>query len=309
LLEGHAAQILDQGRPPSYPQSLAAVTRLAFDRLRADDQVSADLAAICAFLAPEPIPAGWLTTAAAYLPSRLTDNAAFPIVWGQVLAHLSRSALASIDGSALVMHRLTQAIIRSHLTPYQATTFQALAQEMLAANHPGDPDTPANWPGWARLLPHLLAFDSATHTADLRTLAADAARYLVRRGGEVLHEALDAQEVGNVGRMLATLSSRPEAAHMPTDGVKWETSWAAAQTVTAVPDSGMRLVPDDFTIHVQDGVAWAEGLGRISNRSGAERLVRMSWVLVREQGQWMIVQSHASLPVTDAEIFKLETGC
>jgi hypothetical protein len=31
--------------------------------------------------------------------------------------------------------------------------------------------------------------------------------------------------------------------------------------------------------------------------------------MVREQGQWVIVQSHASLPVQDAEIFKLETGC
>ena len=34
----------------------------------------------------------------------------------------------------------------------------------------------------------------------------------------------------------------------------------------------------------------------------------MSCVLVREQGQWVIVQSHASLPVQDAEIFTLETG-
>ena len=31
-------------------------------------------------------------------------------------------------------------------------------------------------------------------------------------------------------------------------------------------------------------------------------------VLVREHGQWVIVQSHASLPVQDAEIFKLATG-
>jgi hypothetical protein len=34
----------------------------------------------------------------------------------------------------------------------------------------------------------------------------------------------------------------------------------------------------------------------------------MSVVLVREHGQWVIVQSHASLPVQDAEIFKLATG-
>jgi len=129
-----------------------------------------------------------------------------------------------------------------------------------------------------------------------------------RRVLAVLHEMLDAQELGAMGRVLATLSSRPEAAHMATDGVKWETSWEAAQAVTAVPGDGMRMVPDHFTAHIQGGVAWAEGFARISNRSGAERVVRMTYVFVREQGEWVIVQSHASLPVRDAEIFNLETG-
>ena len=129
-----------------------------------------------------------------------------------------------------------------------------------------------------------------------------------RRILAVLHEMLDAQEVGSVGRVLDTLSSGPEAAHMATDGVKRETSWEAAHAVTAVPGDGMRLVGDQFNIHLQGGVAWAEGLGRISNQSGAERPVRMSCVLVREGGQWVIVHSHAALPVRDGEIFKLETG-
>src|SRR5215831_632860 len=123
----------------------------------------------------------------------------------------------------------------------------------------------------------------------------------------VLHEMLDAQEVGNVGRVLDTLSGGPEAAHMATDGVKWETSWEAAHAVTAVPGDGMRMVADQFEIHLQGGVAWAEVLARISNQSGAERLVRMTYVLIREGGKWVIVQSHASLPVRDGEIFKLET--
>lgn len=124
----------------------------------------------------------------------------------------------------------------------------------------------------------------------------------------VIYEMLDAQELGNVGRVLDTLSDRPEAAHMATDGIKWETSREAAQAVTAVPGDGLRLVAGQFDIHLQGGVAWAEGLGRITNQSGAERPVRMSVVLVREHGQWVIVQSHASLPVQDAEIFKLATG-
>jgi hypothetical protein len=129
-----------------------------------------------------------------------------------------------------------------------------------------------------------------------------------RRVLAVLYEMLDAQELGNVGRVLDTLSDRPGAAHMATDGIKWETSREAAQAVTAVPGDGLRLVADHFDIHLQGSVAWAEGLGRIINENGAERPVRMSGVLVREHGQWVIVQSHASLPVQDAEIFKLATG-
>jgi hypothetical protein len=129
-----------------------------------------------------------------------------------------------------------------------------------------------------------------------------------RRVLAVIHEMLDAQELGNVGRVLDTLSDRPEAAHMATDGVKWETSSEATQAVTALPGDGLRLVVGHFDVHLQGGVAWAEGLGRIINQSGAERPVRMSGVLVREHGQWVIVQSHASLPVQDAEIFKLATG-
>lgn len=120
----------------------------------------------------------------------------------------------------------------------------------------------------------------------------------------VIYELLDAQEAGNVGRMRATLSDRPEAAHMATDGLRWETSNEAANAVTAVP-AGLRLVPGHFDVHLQGGVAWAEGLGRIINTSGDERPVRMTGVLVREQGRWKMVQSHASLPVQDADIFKL----
>src|SRR5450756_282265 len=61
LLRTRAAELLSEGKPPSYPGTLAAVTRLAYDRLRAQDEQAADIAEICAFLAPEPVPAQWFT--------------------------------------------------------------------------------------------------------------------------------------------------------------------------------------------------------------------------------------------------------
>ena len=81
------------------------------------------------------------------------------------------------------MHRLTQAILRDRLTPAQAAATRARTEAILAASDPGDPDNPATWPRWARLMPHLLAADlAATDNPGLRQLACHACRYLLARG-------------------------------------------------------------------------------------------------------------------------------
>jgi Tetratricopeptide repeat/NB-ARC domain len=183
LLGDRAGEVLDQGRPSSYRTSLAAVTVLALERLRAENPAAADLAVICAFLAPEPIPADWFAQAAAELPAALAGRAGDPVAWPLVLARLGQSALARVERDGLRMHRLTQAIIRSHLPSDRADETRGMAEEILAANAPGDTDAPGRWPVWARFLPHLLAVDPGiSDNADLRRAATNAARYLRLRG-------------------------------------------------------------------------------------------------------------------------------
>ena len=183
LVGSRAGQLLEEGRPSSYPRSLAAVTVLALDRLRGQDPAAAEVAGVCAFLAPEPVPAEWFPGAAVELPAVLAGKAADPVAWRQVLARVSRSALARVDQDGLLMHRLTQAIIRSCLPPQQAAATRARAEAVLAASGPGDTDAPGTWPAWARLLPHLLALGpAATGNPGLRWLACCAARYLIVRG-------------------------------------------------------------------------------------------------------------------------------
>ena len=183
LVGSRAAQLLGEGRPSSYPRSLAAVTVLALDRLAGQDRAAAQVAGVCAFLAPEPVPAQWFPGAAAELPAVLAGRVADPVAWRQVLGRVSRSALARADSGGLLMHRLTQAIIRSSLPPEQAAATRAVAEAIVAASSPDDTDSPGTWPAWARLLPHLLALDpAATGNPDLRDLACDAARYLIMRG-------------------------------------------------------------------------------------------------------------------------------
>jgi TIR domain/Tetratricopeptide repeat/NB-ARC domain len=191
LLSTRAVEILGEGHPPSYPRALAAATRLAADRLAAEDPAAADLLALCAFLAPEPVPATLIASAAKALPEPLAARAADAVVFRRLLAVISRSALARIDRDSLQMHRLTQAILRDQLAPEQMAATRARAEAILAAGHPADLTDPATWPAWARLLPHLLAADLAnTADLDLRDLACDAARYLVKRGDSRGSQAL-----------------------------------------------------------------------------------------------------------------------
>ena len=183
LLRTRAGQLLAQGAPGSYPRSLAAAAGLIADRLARQDPAAAELASVCAFLAPEPIPESLFTAAAGVLPGELAARAADPLAWRQTLAHLTRQSLARIDHRGLQMHRLTQAILRERLTPAQATATRRYAEALLAASNPGDPPNPVTWPRWARLTPHVLAADlAATDSPALRELAVYTCFYLLERG-------------------------------------------------------------------------------------------------------------------------------
>jgi DNA-binding XRE family transcriptional regulator/tetratricopeptide (TPR) repeat protein len=183
LLQARAGPLLDQAAPGSHPRSLAAATGLTAARLAADDPAAAELASLCAFLAPDPIPEELFTGAPGILPGELAGPAADPLAWRQTLASLARQSLARIDHRGLQMHRLTQAILRDRLTPAQAAATRNQAEAVLAAGDPGDPDDPATWPAWSRLMPHLLAADLAgTGNPGLRQLACHGCRYLIARG-------------------------------------------------------------------------------------------------------------------------------
>ena len=183
LLHTQAGQLLSEGVPGSYPRSLAAATQLAVNRLAGEDPPSAELASLCAFMAPEPIPNDLFTSAASILASDLAVRVANPLAWRQTLAHLTRQSLVRVDHRGLLMHRLTRAILRDRLTPEEAAATRARTEAILAASHPGSSEDPATWPAWTRLMPHLLAADlTATTSSDLRQLACDASAYLVFRG-------------------------------------------------------------------------------------------------------------------------------
>ena len=183
LLQTQAGQLLDQGSPESYPRSLAATAQLLADRLGQSDPVAAQLADLCSFLAPEPIPETLFTSAATELPGELAARSADPMAWRQTLARLTQHSLARIDQRGIQLHRLTQAILRDRLSAARFAATRECCEAVLAASDPRSPDDPATWQKWAQLMPHLLAADlAATDNSDLRQMACNACLYLLRRG-------------------------------------------------------------------------------------------------------------------------------
>jgi transcriptional regulator with XRE-family HTH domain len=183
LLQTRAGQLLDRAVPGTYPQSLAAATAVTAARLAAHDPAAAELASLCAFLAPDPIPGDVFTNAAGMLPGSLAARAADPLAWQQTLANLAGQSLVRVDQRGLQMHRLTQAIVRDQLTPAEAAAARRCAEAILAASDPGDPPNPETWARWAQLMPHVLAADlAATDNPALRELVRRACWYLIERG-------------------------------------------------------------------------------------------------------------------------------
>lgn len=183
LLARTPAEVLDEGRPLSYPGSLARSVRVALATLTAADPAAAQLLGLCGFLAPEPIPVAWFPTAAraGVLPEPLATTAGAPLAYRRALGLLSRYGLVKLGDGQLGVHRLTQSLLRADDPDPDHTA--TVVGRVLARLDPGDPDDPGTWPAWADLLPHLRVLDlTGTDDDQLAWQACEASVYLLRRG-------------------------------------------------------------------------------------------------------------------------------
>ena len=89
-------------------------------------------------------------------------------------------------------------------------------------------------------------------------------------------ELIDAQNAGDAERLRPLLSERPDSVHIGTDAGEWWTSKELFDAAAADGDGDIQVVTDDLHVHVQGDVAWVEGRGRFTTRSGGERPVRMT---------------------------------
>jgi tetratricopeptide (TPR) repeat protein len=185
MLQTRPEQLLAEGTPRPYSQSLAAVIGITADELWQEDPSAAQLVELCAFFAADPIPEELFTSVSVLskLPAELAAQVSDPLAWRRTLGHLTRRSLARIAGRGLVMHQLTQAILRDHIPSDRRREVQRTAKALLVASSPGHPDDPATWPRWSRLMPHILAADlEEAASPQVRRLAGDACAYLLARG-------------------------------------------------------------------------------------------------------------------------------
>jgi hypothetical protein len=183
-LRHHGAELLSEGKPAGYPVPLAAAIETSVNRLNAEDIAAVQLLRLCAFLAPEPIPLVWFTTApAGVLDEPLATVVTARLAFRRTLGRLARMGLTRITETTIQLHRFTQAVLRDQRGRASDDRDRVRVEEILAAAAPDDIEgNPASWPVWAGLLPHLLALDPGHAGPQVRSTARRALRYLMDRG-------------------------------------------------------------------------------------------------------------------------------
>jgi TIR domain/Tetratricopeptide repeat len=185
LLESQPREVLSHGKPRSYGLPLARATIIACGNLAEAQPRAASLLRLCGYLAPEVIPATWfypaLGRASGPWPAAEDDLPHGPWEVKEAFEGIRDYGLGRVDQQGLKIHRLTQAILRDHNADHQAA-YQSLVVRMLQAVAPDGTDDPADWPQWARLVPHLLTVTVAGSPAAFRPLACATARYLIVSG-------------------------------------------------------------------------------------------------------------------------------
>ncbi|MGW0871926.1 FxSxx-COOH system tetratricopeptide repeat protein [Streptomyces sp. NPDC002740] len=189
LLNAHPAALLSEGEAGDYPGSLAAVIGLSLDQLTQADPVGLATVHVCAMLAPESIPVRWLmavddiTSGDDEALAALVQVSGDEMVLRRAIATAVRFGLAKSNRGGVRLHRLVQGVVRDLLPATARERVRRHARALLVANSPGDPEDPAHWSEWARIVPHLLAVEPTTPTdLHLRVLGCNTAWYLIERG-------------------------------------------------------------------------------------------------------------------------------
>lgn len=176
LLRTRAPDMLSRGRLLDHTETIASLWSLTVQRLRGMAPAAVQLADVCAFLAPEPIPLDLLTAHPDVLPHPLCVVVGDRVAVADVVGVLVDYSLAQRTSTGLLFHRLTQTVLRHSTSTAPSLPVTALA--LLRADLPGRiEEDPQSWPRWRQLLPHVLA--ATSHHPDSTPVAAGDTAWLL----------------------------------------------------------------------------------------------------------------------------------
>jgi len=184
-LKEHASEILDEGPSSGYPRSMTAAWKLSVNAVTRSRPEALEVLRCCAFFGPEPIPRDVFRRGVQETGTVVAEVLSSPRDTARVMRELARYALITLDGNAVKVHRLIQALVRDELTAEQRAAYRHEAHLIMAAAVPRDPDDVTTWPRFQGLLPHVNAEATELHQStefDVRGLARGVIRYLYQSG-------------------------------------------------------------------------------------------------------------------------------
>jgi len=185
LLREHAGEIMNEGPPSGYPRSMTAAWKLSVDAVKRSRPQALEVLRCCAFFGPEPIPRDVFRRGVQETRTVVGVVLSNPIATASVMRELARYALITLDGNAVKVHRLIQALLRDELTEEQQAAYRHEAHLIMAAAAPQDPDKAETWQRFKDLLPHVNAEATELHRSrefEVRSLARGVIRYLYLSG-------------------------------------------------------------------------------------------------------------------------------
>ena len=193
LLKEQVTEIMAEGKSLDYPHSMTAAWKMSVDALKGQRPQALELLRCCAFFGPEPIPRDVLRRGAQETGTPVAQLISNTIEMSRASRELARYALVTLDGNAIKVHRLIQALLRDELTEEQRAGYRHEAHLILAAAAPQDPDNATAWDQFADILPHVNAESTELQKSrefDVRDLARRTMRYLYQSGDYVSALAL-----------------------------------------------------------------------------------------------------------------------
>jgi tetratricopeptide (TPR) repeat protein len=185
LLKENAPAIMNEESPSGYPRSMTAAWKLSVDAVKRSRPQALEVLRCCAFFGPEPIPRDIFRRGVQATDTVVGKVLSNPIATASIMRELARYALITLDGNAVKVHRLIQALIRADLTVEQQAVYRHEAHLIMAAAVPENPDDNTTWNRFEGLLPHINAEATGLHLSPefaVRSLARGVIRWLYLSG-------------------------------------------------------------------------------------------------------------------------------